>query len=66
MKIGWIGLGLHVESHADDQWIITSHVRAIAVELSATGATLLADLAQRALWRRESLGPEIETDSDTP
>ncbi len=38
LKIGWVGLGLHMEFHAGDQWIITSHVRAIAVEASATGA----------------------------
>ena len=38
LKMGWVGLGLHMEFHAGDQWIITSHVRAIAVEASATGA----------------------------
>ena len=38
LKLGWVGLGLHMEFHAGDQWIITSHVRAIAVEASATGA----------------------------
>ena len=38
LKIGWVGLGLHMEFHAGGQWIITSHVRAIAVEASATGA----------------------------
>ncbi len=38
LKIGWVGLGLHMEFHAGDQWIITSHVRAIAVEPSPTGA----------------------------
>jgi hypothetical protein len=38
LKVGWVGLGLHMEFHAGDQWIITSHVRAIAVERSATGA----------------------------
>ncbi len=37
LKIGWVGLGLHLEFHAGDQWIITSHVRAIAVEPSTTG-----------------------------
>jgi len=30
--------GLHMEFHAGGQWIITSHVRAITVEPSATGA----------------------------
>ena len=30
--------GMHLEFHARNQWIITSHVRAIAVEPSATGA----------------------------
>ena len=38
LKIGWVGLGLHMEFHAGDQWIIASHVRAIAVEASPTGA----------------------------
>ncbi len=38
LKIGWVGLGLHMEFHAGGQWIITSHVRAIAVEPFATGA----------------------------
>ena len=38
LKIGWVGLGLHMEFHAGDQWIITSHVRAIAVEPYAAGA----------------------------
>ena len=38
LKIGWVGLGLQLEFHAGGQWIITSHVRAIAVEASATGA----------------------------
>ena len=38
LKLGWVGLGLHMEFHAGGQWIITSHVRAIAVEASATGA----------------------------
>ncbi len=37
LKIGWVGLGLHLEFHAGDQWIITSHVHAIGVEPSATG-----------------------------
>ena len=37
LKIGWVGLGLHMEFDAGGQWIITSHVRAIAVEASATG-----------------------------
>ena len=33
LKLGWIGVGLHLEFHAGDQWIITSRVRAIAGEL---------------------------------
>jgi len=37
-KLGWVGLGLHLEFHAGGQWIVTSHVRATAVEPSATGA----------------------------
>ena len=32
LKLGWVGVGLHMEFHAEDQWIITSHVRSIAVE----------------------------------
>ncbi len=36
LKIGWVGVGLHLEFHAGDQRIITSHVRAIAVEASPT------------------------------
>ncbi len=38
LKMGWVGLGLHMEFHAGGQCIITSHVRAIAVEASPTGA----------------------------
>ena len=38
LKIGWVGLGLHMEFHAGGQWIITSHVRAIAIEASPAGA----------------------------
>ena len=38
LKMGWVGLGLHMEFHAGDQWIITSHVREIAVEPAAMGA----------------------------
>ena len=37
LKLGWVGLGPHLEFHASDQWVITSHVRSIAVEPSATG-----------------------------
>ncbi len=35
LKLGWVGIGSHMEFHADDQWIITSHVRSIAVEHTA-------------------------------
>ena len=38
LKMGWVGLGLHVEFHDGGQWIITSRVRAFAVEASPTGA----------------------------
>ena len=38
LEEGWVGLGLHVEFYAGDQWIITSHVRAIAVEPSMADA----------------------------
>ena len=27
LKLGWVGLGLHLEFHAGDQWVITSHMR---------------------------------------
>ena len=37
LKMGWVGLGLHMEFHAGGQWIITTHVRAIAVEAFPTG-----------------------------
>ena len=36
LKLGWVGVGLRMEFHSEDQWIITSHVRSIAVEQSAT------------------------------
>ena len=36
LKLGWVGLGLRMEFHTEDQWIITSHVRSIAVEQSPT------------------------------
>ena len=36
LKIGWVGIGLHMEFHADDQWVITSHVRSITVAPAAT------------------------------
>ncbi len=38
LKLGWIGLGLHLEFHAAGRRIITSRVRSIALEPSATGA----------------------------
>ncbi len=37
LKLGWVGVGLHMEFHAEDQWVITSHVREIAVAPSAQG-----------------------------
>ncbi|HJN45377.1 MAG: hypothetical protein CL477_10775 [Acidobacteria bacterium] len=37
LKLGWVGLGLHLEFHAGDQWIITSQVRAISLEPFAAG-----------------------------
>ena len=36
LKLGWVGIGLHLEFHAGDQWVITSHVRSIAIEPLAT------------------------------
>lgn len=38
LAMGWVGFGVHMEFHAGDQWIITSHVRATAVEPAAMGA----------------------------
>ena len=38
LKLGWVGIGLHMEFHYADQWMITSHVRAISVERSTTGS----------------------------
>ncbi len=35
LKLGWVGVGLRMELHTEDQWIITSHVRSITVEDSA-------------------------------
>ena len=32
LKMGWVGIGLHMEFHDDGQWIITSRVRSIAME----------------------------------
>ncbi len=32
LKLGWVGIGSHMEFHADAQWIITSRVRSLAVE----------------------------------
>ena len=37
LKLGWVGVGLHMEFHAKDQWVITSHVREITVAPSAQG-----------------------------
>ena len=37
IKIVGERLGLHLEFHAGDQWIITLHMRAIAIEPSSTG-----------------------------
>ena len=32
LKLGWIGIGLHLGFHANDQRVITSHVRSVAIE----------------------------------
>ena len=37
LKLGWVGVGLHLEFHAGEQWIITLRVRAVTVEPSASG-----------------------------
>ena len=36
LKMGWIGIGLRLEFHAADQWIITSHVRSIIIGADTT------------------------------
>ena len=35
LKLGWVGVGLRMELHTEDKWIVTSHVRSITVEDSA-------------------------------
>ena len=35
LRMGWIGIGLHMEFHYADQWMITSHVREISIEPAA-------------------------------
>ena len=42
VKLGWVGVGLHLEFHAGDQWIITSRSRSSRPQLGA----LLADLVR--------------------
>ena len=32
LKLGWVGIGLHMEFHSDEKWIITSRVRSITIE----------------------------------
>ena len=36
LKLAWVGIDMHMEFHADDQWVTTSHVRSIGVEPSVT------------------------------
>ena len=36
LKMGWVGIGLHMEFHYDGGWIITSRVRSIAMEQDAS------------------------------
>ena len=36
LKLGWVGVGLRMEFHAEDLWVITSYVRTITVEPSPT------------------------------
>ncbi len=57
LKMGWVGLGLHLEFHVGGQWIITSHVRAIAVEPSPTGAPCYRISPASARARCEAPGP---------
>ena len=72
-EFGWIGLGPCLEFQAGDQWIITSHVRAIAVEpsttwsdvFSADGSTIVivavvVDVSVTG-WRAESAVAAIPT-----
>ncbi len=32
LKVAWVGIGLHMEFRAGDQWIITSRVQSITVQ----------------------------------
>ena len=32
LKVAWVGIGLHMEFHAEDQWVITSRVQSITVQ----------------------------------
>jgi hypothetical protein len=35
LKMAWVGVGLHMEFHADEQRIVTSRVRSIVIEPAA-------------------------------
>ena len=32
LKVAWVGIGLRMEFHAEDEWIITSRVQSITVQ----------------------------------
>ena len=49
LKLGWVGVGLHLEFHAGEQRTITSRVLAVAVEPSAIGRP--AERTRRRLGR---------------
>ena len=46
LKVGWVGLGLHLEFHAGDQWTITSLARDRGRGVRDR-RTLLADLTKK-------------------
>ena len=37
LQLGWMGVGLHLEFHAGEEWIVTSRVRSIEIEPPTTG-----------------------------
>ena len=32
LKVAWVGIGLRMEFHSDDEWVITSRVQSITVQ----------------------------------
>ena len=59
LKLGWVGVGLRMEFHTEDTWVITSHVRSIAVEQSATRQLFWLLTAIRQLGAGKTCDEEI-------